>query len=750
MTGVLGRPVDRVDGPAKTTGGARYSAEYPYPNLAHAALVCSTVARARITDIDTSAADALSGVVAILTHRNAPTLRPPQKQNMVNLATLAPGSSVNYLNTDEVHWNGQPVAVVVAETRDAALAAAAAVRVTYHELPSTTDFEAARPDATPQKGGLIPGDGRKGDADAALAKAPVSVDLRFTTPAQNHNAIEPHSTTACWQDGTLTVHDGAQDIDWVRRHLAHRFALPPAKVRVLAPFVGGAFGGKANVWAGTILAALATRATGRPVRLMLTREDVYRTVGGRTPATQRVALGATSDGRLTALVHTSVAQLGRTGGHEEQIVSASRHLYAAENIYLQQHQVRLDALPNASMRAPGEAIGVYALEAAMDELAYKLDLDPIELRMRNEPERNPLDGKRFAHRRLREAYAIGAERFGWAARTPEPGSMRDGRWLVGMGVASAYHPAWWLMANVSVRLSADGSVLVRCAFHEMGMGTATAQAQITAHELGVPVESVRVEYGDSDLPVGPGAGGSTQTATIAGSLAAACAKLRREVFALARRSAGSPLRGQRFDSLRARDGGLFAGSRGETYATVLARAGRSHVDAAVGSDSRLGLLAGQARFMTRYFRENRRWIKAAAGAQFCEVRVDPDTGEVRVSRWVGVFDIGRVINAKTAASQLRGGIVMGLGLALGEETLVDPPTGRILNADLREYHVPVHADVPHIDVTCVDDPDPTMPLGVLGAGEVGITGVGGAVANAVFHATGRRIHDLPITLDRLL
>jgi xanthine dehydrogenase YagR molybdenum-binding subunit len=751
MTTVLGRPLDRVDGHAKTTGAARYSGEYQYPDLAHAALVCSTVTRGRITAIDTAAATALPGVIAVLTHENAPAMRPPRKPNVLNLPTLATATSVNYLNTDEVHWNGQPVAVTVAETLDAALAAAELVRVAYAEQPSTTDFAAAEPHATPQKeSALMPAGGKKGDAEAALAAAPVAVDLRFTTPMHHHNALEPHATTASWSGGALTVHDGSQNLDWTRRHLAHKFGLALEKVRVLAPFVGGAFGGKTNVWPGTILAAAAARVTGRPVRLSLTREAVYRTVGGRTPSTQRVALGSTTDGRLTSIVHTSVTQLGHVGGMEEQVVSSSRHLYAAENMLLRQHQVKLDVIANTSMRAPGESIGTYALEAAMDELAYRLDLDPIELRTRNEPDRNPIDGKQFAHRRLREAYARGAERFGWAARTPEPGSMRDGRWLVGWGVASAYHPAWQFPANLTVRLSADGTVLVRCAFHEMGMGSATAQAQVTAHALGVPVGAVRMEYGDSDLPAGPGAGGSAQTASIAGSLVEAGTKLRRAVFALARKSADSPLRGRRFEELQARDGGLFAGSAGETYADILARAGRSHVDVAIGSESRLGQVAGQARFMTKFVRDGRRWVKAASGAQFCEVRVDPDTGEVRVSRWVGVFDIGTVVNAKTAASQLRGGIVMGLGLALGEETLVDPATGRVVNANLAEYHVPVHADVPRIDVSCLDDPDPTMPLGVLGAGEVGITGVGGAVANAVFHATGRRIRDLPITLDKLL
>ncbi|MGW5740574.1 xanthine dehydrogenase family protein molybdopterin-binding subunit [Amycolatopsis sp. NPDC003861] len=723
---VVGRPIDRVDGTAKTTGAARFSAEYPLPDLAHAALVHSTISRGRITAIGTEAAAAVPGVVAVLTHLNAPPLKPAPKVSPLDLSTLASGTSVDYLNTDEVHWDGQPVAVVVADTLDAAREAAGLVTVTYETRPSTVDFAAEEKNAKPQKSNLImSGAAKKGDAEAALAAAPVSLDLRFTTPTHHHNAIEPHATTAAWDGDRLTVHDGTQSIDWVRTHLALRFGVPAANVRVIAPFVGGGFGGKGMVWPGTIIAALAARATRRPVRLMLTREGVYRTVGGRTPSTQRVALGAGTDGRLTALIHTSVTRTGRVGGGPEQVTSQSKHLYAAENILVQQNLVELDLIPNTSMRAPGESIGTYALEAAIDELAYRVGVDPIELRMRNEPAVNPIDGKKFAHRMLREAYAQGAERFGWADRTPEPGSMRDGRWLVGMGVASAYHPSWQFTAGVTVRLSVDGTVLVRCGFQEMGMGGATAQAQIAADALGVPFEAVRVEYGDSTLPVSPGAGGSMQTASIANSLLAACEKLKRELGALAKRS----------------------GSAGKSPAAILAEAGVPSVEAAIGSDTRFGRMAGQLKFMAKFVRDQRRWMKAACGAQFCEVRVDPDTGEVRVSRWVGVFDVGRVINAKTASSQLRGGIVMGIGMALAEETLVDPRTGRIMNPSLAEYHVPVHADIPPIDVGYLDDPDPTMPLGV---GEVGITGVAGAIANAVHHATGKRIRDLPITLDKLL
>ena len=724
---VVGRPIDRVDGVAKTTGAARFSAEYPFPELTHAALVHSTVSRARITAIDTEAASAVRGVLAVLTHLNAPELKPAPKVSMVNLSTLVSGTSVNYLNTDEVHWDGQPVAVVVAETLDAAREAASLVQVTYELRESTVDFDAEVPNAKPQKNDmLMPANAKKGDAEAALAAAPVSVDGQFTTPTHHHNAIEPHATTAFWDGDALTVYDATQNIDWMRTHLALRFGISTAKVRVIAPFVGGGFGGKGFIWAGTILTALAAKATGRPVRMMLTREGVYRTVGGRTPSVQRVALGAGTDGKLTALIHTSTTRTGRVGGSPEQVTSQSKHLYDAENILVRQNLVELDLISNTAMRAPGEAIGTYALEASIDELAYKLGVDPIALRMRNEPEKNPIDGRKFAHRMLREAYALGADRFGWADRTPEPGSMRDGRWLVGMGVATAFHPSLQFTASVTVRLAADGTVLVRCGFQEMGMGGATAQAQIAADALGVPFEAVRVDYGDSALPMSPGAGGSMQTASIANSLLAACEKLKKQLDTLARRSGGS------------------------TPVTILTNAGVPSIEAAVGSDTRLGRLTGQVRFMSKFMLDQRRWMKAASGAQFCEVRVDPETGEVRVSRWLGVFDIGTVVNAKTAASQLRGGIVMGIGMALSEETLVDPRTGRIMNPSLAEYHVPVHADIPRIDVACLDDPDPTMPLGLLGAGEVGITGVAGALANAVHHATGRRIRDLPITLDKLM
>jgi xanthine dehydrogenase YagR molybdenum-binding subunit len=685
----------------------------------------------------------VEGVIAVLTHENAPRMKPPGKLNLLDPSSIAISTSVNYLATDEVHWNGQPVAVVVAETPETARYAATLVRPVCAPLPAVVDFAAAAPSAVPDKGiPMLSGPANKGNARAALAAARVSVDLQFSTPQHNHNAIEPHATTAIWDGDRLTVHEGSQNIPAVRALLAKRFGVPEKNVRVLSPFVGGGFGGKARPWAGTLLAVLAARATERPIRLALSREGVYHTVGGRTASTQRVALGAQADGRLTAIVHTSVSRTGRVGGLPEQITEVSNNGYAAPNIYLSQRVVKLDLLSNTFMRAPGESIGSFALESAVDELAWKLDMDPIELRMLNEPDRKPVGGQRFTHRMLREAYALGAERFGWKNRDPRAGSMREGRWLVGMGVATAYLRSMVMPASVTVRLAADGKVVVRCGLHEMGMGAPTIQTQIAADQMGVPLECVRVEYGDSDLPPSAGAFGSLQTASVTASVLAACTSLKKAVLRLADKTPDSPLQGRKLAELEARGGGLYYGNSGLRYTDILAAAGRDHVEAVHKPNV--------AAFLARTARDLKFRARGATGAQFCELRVDPDTGEVRLSRWVGVFDVGTVINPRTAASQLRGGIIMGIGMALSEQTLIDPRTGRIVNHSLAEYHVPVHADIPHIDVHYLDKPDPSMPLGLLGLGEVGMTGTAAAIANAVRHATGKRVVDLPITLDKVL
>src|SRR5919205_2131946 len=511
----VGRSIARVDGPAKTTGQARFAAEYPYPDLAYAALVYATIARGRITAMDSSAAQAVDSVIAVLTHENAPPMKPAGKLSPFDVSSIAISTSVNYLATDEVHWNGQPIAVVVAETHEAAQYAASLVKTSYEQWDAKVDFASELPNASPEKGiPFMTGRADKGDALAALASAPFSVDLEFSTPQYNHNALEPHATTAVWNGDRLTVHEGTQSLTGVQGQLAKRFGVPKDHVRVLSPFVGGGFGGKARPWAGTLLAVLAARATGRPIRLALTREGVYHTVGGRTASTQRVALGAGTDGHLASIVHTSVSRTGRVGGMPERITEVSHEMYAAPNIRLQQRSVKLDLVSNTFMRAPGESIGSFGLESAIDELAWEMGMDPIELRMLNEPDRGPVSGKLFTHRKLREAYALGAELFDWGNREPRAGATRDGRWLVGMGVATAHHSAMQLTASVTIRLNADGTVIVRCAMQEMGMGAPTVQTQITADELGVPLEAVRVEYGDTDLPWGSPAFGSVQTASV--------------------------------------------------------------------------------------------------------------------------------------------------------------------------------------------------------------------------------------------
>ena len=507
-------------------------------------------------------------------------------------------------------------------------------------------------------------------------------------------------------------------------------------MRVLSPFVGGGFGGK-GLWSHQILAAAASKLAGRPVRLVPSREGIYRLVGGRTTTVQRVALGASRDGRLDALIHSGVVAMTAHNNCPEQFTFPARHLYAARTFRLEQKVVDMDMVANTWMRAPGESVGTFALESAIDELAHDMKIDPIELRRRWEPERDPTTRSPHSSRHLVKAYADGAARFGWDKRDATPGRRRDGEWLLGMGVATATYPYYRFPGvKARLRLGADGRVTVSTAGHEMGMGTATVQAQHAADRLGVKLEDVSFEYGDSTLPAGAMAGGSSQTAGTVAAVAAAAESLLAQVLKLAGND--SPLAGLKTDDVVARDGGLGHAkdaSRHESYASILARAKRDFVEAEEAGSMPM---------------EQMKYSMHSTGAQFAEVGVNAVTGEVRVRRFLGSFDCGRILNPKTAASQFRGGIIMGMGLALSEETLFDPRSGRVMNPSLAEYHVPVHLDVPEIDVMWTDIPDRQAPLGARGIGEIGITGTAAAIANAVFNATGKRVRDLPITLDKLL
>ncbi|MBV9588101.1 MAG: xanthine dehydrogenase family protein molybdopterin-binding subunit [Hyphomicrobiales bacterium] len=733
--GLLGAPVSRVDGAIKVQGKALFAAEVAMEGLAYAGLVHSTIARGRIAEIDTAAAEAAPGVAMVMTYKNAPRMKAPA---LFGTSPSAAGaSSLPIMQDASIHWNGQTVAVVLAETQEQADYAASLIEITYEVEPAVTSFEMAKGKARPPESILgEPAELEIGDAKAGLAGAATVVDHIYRTPRYNHNAIELHAATIAWEGDQLIIHDASQLVNATASTVAGVFGLKDHQVRVISPYVGGGFGGKC-LWDHQILGAAAAKLAGRPVRIVLSRESVFRLVGGRTTTEQRVALGANADGTLAALIHTGVAAMTTHNACPEQFTFPARHLYAAKNIHVAQEVADLDMLANTFMRAPGESVGTFALESAMDELAEALKIDPIELRRRIEPEEDPTSGARFSSRNIVEAYARGAEHFGWSRRNPVPRSQRDGEWLIGMGCATATYPYYRFPgATARITLNADGQAIVAMASHEMGMGTATTQAQAAAERLALPLENVSFEYGDTALPPGTVAGGSSQTASIGAAVIAAFEELVPALLQLAGND--SPLAGLKASEVEARDGGLGKiddPQSHESYASILSRAGRKEVVAEAKAPMPL---------------EMQKYSMHSYAAQFCEVRVNAVTGEARVSRFLGSFDCGRILNSKTAASQFKGGIIMGLGLALTEETLFDERSGRIMNPSLAEYHVPVHLDVPAIDIIWTDIPDPHSPMGARGIGEIGITGVGAAVANAIYNATGKRIRELPITLDKLL
>jgi xanthine dehydrogenase YagR molybdenum-binding subunit len=733
--GLIGAAVSRVDGPLKVQGKARFAAEVAMEGLTYAALVHSTIACGRIARIGTAAAEAAPGVVLVMTYKNAPRMNPPA---LFGTSPSAFGpSSLPIMQDASIHWNGEAAAMVLAETQEQADHAASLIEVAYDTEPAVTSFDAAKGRSHPPESILgEPPELKVRDAEAALAAAAVVVDRTYRTPRQNHNAIELHAATVAWEADRLTIHDASQVMNATASTIAGVFGLKEEQVRVISPYVGGGFGGKC-LWDHQVLAAAASKLAGRPVRIMLSREGVFRIVGGRTTTEQRVALGAKADGTLAALIHTGVAAMTSHNDCPEQFTFPARHLYAADAIKVAQEVADMNMVPNTFMRAPGESVGTFALECALDELAEAMALDPIELRRRIEPATDPTSGNAFSSRHLLEAYAQGARRFGWDRRSATPRSRREGQWLIGMGVATGTYPYYRFSGGAArIRLTSDGHATVSSAMQEMGMGTATVQGQHVAERLGLRLDQVRFDYGDTSLPAGSIAGGSSQTASTGAAVLAASEVFFEEILRLAGRD--SPLAGLRPDQVEARDGGLCKlgePDRCESYVSILSRAGRDELVAEAEAPKPLEL---QEYSMHSY------------AAQFCEVRVNAVTGEPRVSRFLGSFDCGRILNAKTAASQFKGGIIMGLGLALTEETLFDERTGRITNPSLAEYHVPVHMDVPAIDVMWTDIPDPHSPMGARGIGEIGITGVGAAVSNAIYNATGRRVRDLPITLDKLL
>lgn len=737
----VGQPYPRVDGRLKVTGRATYSAEHPLDRMSYAIPVHSTIAKGEITDLDTAAAEAVPGVLAVMTYRNAPRLITPAYAYLASMDHPFVGSTTTLpiMQTADITWNGQPVALVVAETLEAAHYAASLVRVTYAEQPPRLVLarhldEAIRPDHVV----LMPAEIIKGDAEANLARAPVAVDEHYTTPYLNHNAIEPHATTAIWLAADqLTVYDSAQYPTGVKEALMEIFGLPATGVRVVTEFVGGAFGGKVAMWQNVPLAAAAAKLVGRPVKFSLPRASVNRTVGGRTTTAQRVALGATPEGQLTALVHSGYSTT-TPDVFAEQFTTMARHQYAVPNLHVGQEVVLLDRVQNSFMRAPGETPGSFALESAMDELAWKLKLDPLELRRRNEPVRDPTEDTPFSSRALLECYALGAEKFGWNPQRSAPGTTPDGEWLVGTGVAGAYYPTQLLPVVVRVRLTPEGHVTVFTASMEMGVGAATVQTQHIAERFGVPFEQAHYVQGDTDLPLSRAMGGSSATASVGGAIKAGAEKLTDELLKLVADDKASPLYKAERANVALRAGGLYlldTPTTGESYAALLARQDKPFVEVE-------GALPAPT--------EGTKYSSASYGVHFCEVRVHALTRQVRVARFVTVMDCGRIVNPKTATSQIKGAVIMGISMALMEEAAYDERTGRLMTPDLGEYHVPVQADIFDLEVHFLNVPDPHATLGMKSVGEIGIVGVAAAVANAVYHATGIRVRHLPITVDKLL
>ncbi len=708
--GLLGKPIDRYEGPRKVSGAAPYAYEQAPEGTAYMVVVQASIGRGKVTGVDAAEAEALPRVIAVI-HGDP---RMPSGEGNSRAAAK--------FSADTIFHYGQAVALVVAETQETARAAARLVQVSYETEVGRFDADTAEVQREHKLGFLPAID--IGDLDKALAESDVTFDRTYTTPIHFPAALEPHATTAWWEGERLIVRSSNQVIGGAKGTIAAALGIDKERVRVLAPYVGGGFGGKTGVGPEVIFAAIASEKIGRPVKIALTRRQTAYMVHHRSPATQRLRLGCDKDGRLTAIGHESVAYQNDDAAFLEPVPFGTIPLYAGKARRFRTDLARIDLPGTGAVRAPGEAIGTFAVECAMDELAERLGLDPIELRRRNEPDKDPTTGKRFSTRRLLDCYEEGARRFGWDRRDATPGSRREGEWLIGMGMAAALRGNFTVQAEAEVILGADGRATLRTDMTDIGTGTYTILAQTAGEMLGLPVSAVDVVIGDSDLPPSAGSGGSFGAGSACAAVALACEDILAEL-ALRMNAA--------LEDLALKDSHVTAGGR----TTALADLVRDRPIAAKGK--------------TSPGKESAATSQASHGAHFAEVAVNAVTGEVRVRRMLGVFDIGRVLNEKTARNQIVGGMVWGIAYALTEDGVVDPRNGRFINPDFGEYHVAINADVPQIEAYFVEEIDDSAnPIGAKGVGELGIAGAGAAVVNAIHNATGARIYAMPVTLDKLL
>ena len=742
MAPYVGTATSRVDGRAKVTGAAKYAAEFNVPGLAHGSVVTSTIAKGRIARLDTSQALLVAGVIDVLTHENRPRMA---GANDAYKDDVAPeGAPYRPLYDDRIMFSGQPIALVVAEELEIAQFAALLVRVEYEAEAPLTDLFRARGDAFAVEAPANPAENPfappkpRGDAEKALAAAEVRHEGEYYVPIEHHNPMELFASTVMFEpDGKLTIYDKTQGVQNVQRYVCSVLEMEPDKVRVLSAFMGGGFGSGLRPQHQVILAALAARQLRRSVRVVLTREQMYG-LGYRPAMIQRIELGANSDGTLEAIAHDAVTVTSRYEDFHRQETGWSGLLYKCANAKYGHKLAALDLPTSCDMRCPSAATGVYALECAMDELAVALKLDPLELRLRCYSDRDQNTDRPYSSKALRGCYGEGAEAFGWGKRNPAPRSMRDGSELVGWGMATGVWDAMQMPITVRIVLTANGHAEVSCATSDIGTGTYTIMAQVAADMLGLPLDNISIKLGDSTLPQSPVEGGSWIAASVANGIATTAAAVRDQLLDMARQMPGSPLADATPEEVVLADGSLVSkrdAARAVSIADAMRQGGVERIEQEKSTS----------------FPDDGSKAHNTHCAVFAEVKVDEELGVVRVTRVVSAVAAGRILNTKTAASQIMGAVVWGIGMALHEETLVDHSFGRVMNANIAEYHVPVNADVHDIKVIFVDERDETInPLGIKGVGEIGIVGVAAAIANAVYHATGKRIRHLPITLDKLL
>ena len=732
MTSYIGTATSRVDGRAKVTGEAKYAGEFNVGGLAHGYVIESTIPKGRVVRIDTSEALTVSGVIDVLTHQNRPEMADDDKAYKDETAPEK-GSPYRPLFDDEIHFNGQPLALVLADDWETARIAASMVKVEYRREPHVTDLHAQRSQAfvvdKPEK--------PRGDAAKAFSAATVRHEAEYFIPSEHHNPMELYASTAVWDDGHLTVYDKTQGVQNVQQYICGVFKMKADNVNVMSPYMGGGFGSGLRPQHQVALAVLGAIALERAVRVMLTRAQMYA-LGYRPATIERLALGANGDGTLVSMQHEAIAVTSQFEEFSRNDTGWGNLLYKSPNAKFEHKLVKLDVPTPCDMRAPGAATGVFALECAMDELAVTLKIDPIELRLQCYSDLHQGEDVPYTSKQLRECYREGAATFGWDKRTAEPRSMRDGHELVGWGMATGVWEALQMPATVRIVLTANGHAEVSTAASDIGTGTYTIMAQVTADMLGLPIENISVKLGDSTLPQCPVEGGSWIASSVCNAIANTARAVRADLLRHANEAKDSPLDGLDADDVALVDGNIFSkqdASRSMTIASAM--------------------LAGKADRITceeaNKPDEDKSHARNVHSAVFAEVKVDEELGVIRVARVVNAVAAGRILNLKTARSQIMGGVVWGIGMALHEETLYDHRFGRVMNANIAEYHVPVNADIHQIEVIFVDEQDPLVnPLGIKGLGEIGIVGVAAAIANAVYHATGKRVRDLPITLDKVI